>query len=421
MKKFLQIYIASLIFIIVNTKAQTGNYVFTGAEAVNFSTIDLTTPGTQTWVTDRSIAPGYFSATMGAAYSSPSDAANINGYVKKYGNEVFTFPVGSGIDLRTVTISAPALTTDAYSTAWILGDPSGNMDPTSPNAGSHSAALVSSPIISVSTVGQWDWQVGANLGATGTGAGLTITVSIPDMTAFAIASNLRLVGWNGISWVDLSGAATASGNTENSTLSGTMVAGITAIAIGSTSSILPIQLQSFTGTSSNCNAIINWKTLQEINTDKFIVQKSADGVNFVAANTVKAADNISGNAYQVTLTQETDAAYYRLQSVDYDGTYSYSKIVLVKTQCNKENIAIYPNPVNGVSNIQVNVNTLYKSSAEIIVTNINGQKVINIPVLLHAGINNLPVPISKMASGTYFLTVITKQGLQVGAIQKFIK
>jgi hypothetical protein len=421
MKKIFRILIIALFVIVGNTKAQTGNYVFTGGELANFGTVDFATPGGQSWVTDRLATPGYFSATIGTSYTNPSDAVNINGYVKKYGNEVFTFPVGSGIDLRTVTIGAPALTTDAYSTAWILGDPSGNMDPTSPNAGSHSVTSVSSPIISVSTVGQWDWQVGADLGTTGTGAGLTITVSIPDMTPFAIASNLRLVGWNGTSWVDLSGAATASGNTENSTLSGTMVAGITAIAIGSTNFILPIQLQSFTGLSSNCNAIIKWKTSLEINTDKFIIQKSTDGVNFVAANTVTAAGNISGHDYEVTLAQESDAVYYRLQSVDYDGTYSYSKIIIVKTQCNKENITIYPNPVNGVNNIQVNVNTLYKGSANIIVTTINGQRVINIPILLHTGINNLPVPISKMASGTYFLTVITKQGLQVGATQKFIK
>jgi hypothetical protein len=105
------------------------------------------------------------------------------------------------------------------------------------------------PIAAVSTVGQWDWQVGNgnNLGAgtTGTGAGLIIKVSIPDLTQFSPAAGLRLVGWNGNNWIDLSKAATATGNTENSTLTGTMIPNITAIAIGRIVAALPRQIRKF--------------------------------------------------------------------------------------------------------------------------------------------------------------------------------
>jgi hypothetical protein len=163
-----------------------------------------------------------------AAYTNTAlgDAQHVNGYVTKRGNDAFTFPVGSGTDLRTLAISAPATATDEYSVAWIAGDPGANGDPSNSNA-MHATTAVTGNIRAVSTAGQWDWIATS----TGTGAGLTITVSIPAGIT-APAANLRLVGWNGTSWVDLSGAPNATGNTEGSTLSGTMIAGIQAVAVG---------------------------------------------------------------------------------------------------------------------------------------------------------------------------------------------
>lgn len=108
-----------------------------------------------------------------------------------------------------------------------MGNPDGNLDPTTPNAGAHPVTSVGTGIQSVSTAGQWDWQDISN-----NANGLTVTVSIPNLSAFGLASELRLVGWNGTQWVNLSASIGASGNTENSTLAGTMINGITAIGVG---------------------------------------------------------------------------------------------------------------------------------------------------------------------------------------------
>jgi hypothetical protein len=161
-------------------------------------------------------------------HTALGDAQHVNGYVSKTGNDAFTFPVGSGTDLRTLAISAPASATDQYSVAWIAGDPSTNGDPSNSNV-MHATIVVTAPIAAVSATGQWDW-----VPVSGSGAGLTITVSIPNVsgTTGASAANLRLVGWNGTSWVNLTSASNATGNIEGSTLSGTMIAGIQAIGIG---------------------------------------------------------------------------------------------------------------------------------------------------------------------------------------------
>ncbi len=420
------LYRTILLLLMAASGHAQGNHVFSGGEAANFSIIDIPAATGVTWSTERNALPGYFSVVDTAAYTGCSDAANINGYVKKYGNKPFIFPVGNGSDLRTLEISAPAAATDAYATAWIAGDPSGNLDPTAPNAGPHNIFSVTSPILSVSRAGQWDWQVGnaGNLGTgtTGTGAGLTITVSIPDLTGFAGASSLRLVGWNGSSWVDLSGAATATGNTENSTLKGTMKAGITAIAVGSTSWALPLHIESFTATASNCDAALNWRTSSEINTDKFIIEQSIDGSNFSAVATLKAKGNSGTNDYSYVLPQPAGMAYYRLKMFDLNGTYTYSKVISFRSNCAaKEFMTVYPNPVVATGTVYLSFSTAYKGKALLYITNTLGQRFMNVPVQVTSGTNVVPIPVGNFASATYFISVFAGNGDQIGSVQKFIK
>jgi len=208
--------------------AQTGNFVPSGGETANFGTVSLAT--STSWTTARTATPGYFAAVGSASYTDASDASNINGYVKHYANAVnqpFSFPVGSGTDYRSLSVSGTRSTSSVIAVAWIVGDPTTTSDPTGPNAGTHATTALGTGISAVSPVGMWDWQ---DLSADA--SGLTVTVSMPDMSSFGVAASLRLVGWNGTQWVNLSGSTGAGGNTENSTLSGTMINGITALGIG---------------------------------------------------------------------------------------------------------------------------------------------------------------------------------------------
>ncbi|NDE04731.1 MAG: T9SS C-terminal target domain-containing protein [Flavobacteriia bacterium] len=227
----------SIFFVLFQTIAFTQVFqVNSGGEILNFGTIDLSFATSFKWISDRAAIPGFYSAVDTAIFYGYSDQYNINGYIKKFGNTSFIFPVGDGEDLRMLEISKPLKSTDAYATAWIPGDPGISSDPTFPFPGTHPTHKVTPPIQSVMRIGQWDWLVGenGNLGenSTGDGVGLTIQVSMPDLTSFGSASELRLVGWNGNSWIDLSGKPTAIGNTENKMISGIMKAKITAISIG---------------------------------------------------------------------------------------------------------------------------------------------------------------------------------------------
>ncbi len=164
----------------------------------------------------------------GASYTGgATDAQHVNGYVSKIGNTAFTFPIGSENDLRTLAIGATSNASNHISAAWITGNPSNTSDPS--GGGTHATTSVTGPITSVATVGFWDFIRVAGSGS------IPVTVSIPNLSSFAPANELRLVGWNGTSWIDLTGQGTpASGNTENSTLSGVIPENgtITALAVG---------------------------------------------------------------------------------------------------------------------------------------------------------------------------------------------
>jgi hypothetical protein len=208
--------------------AQTGNYVPSGGEASAFGPVSL--GSTTSWTTNRSSAPGYFAAVGSAGqFTNADDSHNVDGYVKHYANasnQSFTFPVGTGTDLRSLVVSGTRSASSVIGVAWIGGNPSSTSDPTLPNSGFHAVTSRAPGLASVSTTGQWDWQ-----DISGNSAGTTITVSIPNLTAFGPASLLRLVAWDGAKWVDIT-TGTATGNTENSALSGKAIAGMTAIGIG---------------------------------------------------------------------------------------------------------------------------------------------------------------------------------------------
>lgn len=86
--------------------------------------------------------------------------------------------------------------------------------------------------------------------------------------------------------------------------------------------------------------------------DSFIVERSVDGVNFTALNTI--VNTSSNNQQQYTYKDDRISAatvYYRIKGISKEGSISYSKIVSLKN-VNRQQVSVYPNPV---SNFTINV------------------------------------------------------------------
>ncbi|WP_118975317.1 T9SS type A sorting domain-containing protein [Taibaiella koreensis] len=310
----------------------------------------------------------------GATYTGAgTDAQHVDGYVSKAGTTAFIFPVGSGTDLRTVSITAPAAPTE-LSTAWFAGSPGTIADPS--DGSTHSITAVAAPLQSISEAGFWDW-----IPVSGSDDGITVTVSIPDIGGFGNSTDLRLAGWDGTQWIDLSGSATATGNLENNSLSGTIPAGvnITALAIGSLSTPLPVTFSAFNVAAQGCRVLIGWQTAQEINNDYFLVERSRDGRTFDAIAKMQGAGNSAEpNSYSASDEQPFNGRnYYRIQQVDKDGKRSYSGIKTAEVSCSgRDDIQIFPTVSS--DDIQVRLPQRYEGAAIDLLTAL-GQKIV-VPV-----------------------------------------
>ncbi|WP_342087166.1 T9SS type A sorting domain-containing protein [Dyadobacter sp. OTU695] len=309
----------------------------------------------------------------GATYTGgDADAQHVNGYVTKAGNDAFVFPVGSGTDLRKVTISAPTAAA-TIGTAWFAGSPATVTDPS--DGGTHSLTALASTLKAISPAGFWDW---ANLA--GSDDNITVTVSIPDVSGFTLPANLRLAGWDGTQWLSLTAGSNATGNIENSILSGVIPAGvsITALAIGSSEPPLPVTLVSFTARASENTSLLEWETTEEKNASHFEIQRSSDAKNFEAIGRVDAAGE-SKVLVRYNFTDPTPLPgvnYYRLKQIDLatdrgDNAFSFSRTVSVRFDANVK-ISVYPNPATDLLRIE---STRQLDSIEIFT--LNGTRVTN--------------------------------------------
>jgi|GEM_PF-2636348 len=124
---------------------------------------------------------------------------------------------------------------------------------------------------------------------------------------------------------------------------------------------LPVTLLLFEGTVANCKTTLNWATAIEAGFKNFVLQYSSDGVLFSNIETIAAkGDNSSYGAWYQALSGKT---YYRLKIVDLNGTFVYSKIIVLNVHCDKNNTLIYPNPSTTVVNITIDGITPGKKTA----------------------------------------------------------
>lgn len=117
---------------------------------------------------------------------------------------------------------------------------------------------------------------------------------------------------------------------------------------------LPVKLESFTTQLAAGNEKVNvrWTTATESNVSHFIVERSADGVNFTSVGSVAATGNTSTSKNYILVDNIKNAGaqlfYYRLRTVDADGQSQKSDIRIVRVASNNYkaiNISVFPNPV----------------------------------------------------------------------------
>jgi hypothetical protein len=116
---------------------------------------------------------------------------------------------------------------------------------------------------------------------------------------------------------------------------------------------LSVSFVSVNAYRNNSFVQVEWKTENENNMDKYEIESSVDGIHFNSIGTVEAL-NLSPSSYNYTdVNPATGNNYYRIRSIEKDGTIKYSKVVKVTMEKVISSFSIYPNPIqHGVINLQ---------------------------------------------------------------------
>lgn len=306
---------------------KTFNLVTDNSAGVLLNT-DLSVSGAHSFtsgVITTASTPSFLVYETNASYTGNGDGHHVNGWVKKNGTADFVFPVGNGTVQRTISInnlSASSVFAVKYSS-------------TTPNT-----TQLQSPIVTVDA--NEYWEVNKVSGGT---AQVTLNwdrskVDIP----YWVISDIRVAAYNGSVWGSQGGTAIGS-MTTTGTITSNSLSSFNRFTFGSTSTILPLTLVGFDAKRKNELTEVTWKTADEHNVNHFVVERSENGVDFYAIGKVTARN--PGRIENYVLPDEkplVNTAYYRLKSVDNDGSFTLSHIVRV-AESSAGNSLLVNNPV----------------------------------------------------------------------------
>lgn len=171
---------------------------------------------------------------------------------------------------------------------------------------------------------------------------------------------------------------------------------------------LPVRLLYFRGVLQDNVAELEWSTSSETNSSHFVVERSLDGAIYSEIGTVKSTGNSGENTNYTysdinAITQQGNTIYYRLRMVDIDGSSKYSDVVTISLNDKSDKISVLPNPTSNFSKVIINAINGGKASWK--VTDNLGIVVMQNTLQLKPGANTLPLDLSRLAAGMYYLNV----------------
>ena len=172
---------------------------------------------------------------------------------------------------------------------------------------------------------------------------------------------------------------------------------------------LPINLLTFEVIKQNKKVLLQWTTENELNADTYLVERSADGINYTGIGLVTAFNNNQKNNYSLTDLQPLPGLnFYRLKMLDKDATFRYSPIRKINFNNTGDDITVYPNPVVDAKIFIVSSGNINRA----IVFDAAGK---TIKTFVLQGRNN-SLDLTGIAKGVYQLKIFTDHSIHTAKI-----
>jgi hypothetical protein len=171
----------------------------------------------------------------------------------------------------------------------------------------------------------------------------------------------------------------------------------------------PVEWLGFTATAVGERVQCRWETATELNSDYFVVERSADGGDFEPFATLPAA----GNSQELRSYEAWDEqpffgrSWYRVQQVDFDGSYSYSPMVQVAFSPSLQ-AALAPNPAH--ESTTLSLQALDEGPLALRLYDAKGRLVQLQQQRLASGLNRIKIDVHDLSEGVYY--IVARQGGQ---------
>ncbi|WP_082780263.1 T9SS type A sorting domain-containing protein [Rufibacter sp. DG15C] len=182
------------------------------------------------------------------------------------------------------------------------------------------------------------------------------------------------------------------------------------LAVSPAPNPLPVELVNFAGIARTESVDLNWSTATEINNEKFEIERSVNGKDFVKIGTVKGAGNSNVlRQYRYIDSQPLSGiSYYRLKQVDIDQAYEYSKVIAVKGVQSNSNLEadLFPNPVTE-KHILVRLKNHGQNNTPVtfVITDLTGKTVMTKALNPSLQEERVELPIQALKQGMYMVSI----------------
>lgn len=323
--------------------------------------------------------------TANGTGSVANNASHVEGYVVKEGTGSFTYPVGDGARYQPILLDLTA--NNSGMLVRYLNADAGAASYTTTGASATALEAYNS---------QEYWDISPFGTATG-----KVTLFYDDYKNASITSSsnvnvFKVAHKTSGGWLNEGGIV--SGTINAGSVTSAVLSSWSPFTLGAISeSALPVTLASFNVTKQENAALLVWSTTSEVNSEKFDIQRSVDGKNWLVMGSVSAV-NIGDAFHSYSFKDNSPLAgrnLYRLKMIDLDASFAYSRILGVEFGQSTTMIT-YPNPSKGITTVQLGKN------------NIGGQiRLISATGLVLQRINvaseSVSVGLGSYAAGVYFL------------------
>ncbi|MBD0364484.1 MAG: T9SS type A sorting domain-containing protein [Flavisolibacter sp.] len=307
------------------------------------------------------------STDPGVTLSTSVVVKSANNFASANQNQLGTYPKGSTTELTTPSFYY----TSSVSTIYFMYNY---------NVATNGTSSINAPVVTIFPTGKTPITITASaVTIPGSNSDLYFTVTLstplPAYTSFKIK-------------VDFNVPSGDKSVTANSIATNAL--------LGSVTSPLPVIFNSFYVKPVNTGVALIWNVGAEQHVNGYEIQRSADGKNFTKIGFVPARHESS---YSYTdITSQTGSNYYRIRSVDNDGQYKYSSVVLHKTVKSSIEMKAFPIPAKDVVTVQ---HATITNNSQINILSLDG-KIIK-AITPAAGAQQTVINLSTVNTGIYLL------------------